>query len=237
MLQVPPEGDGRYLCAGRFVAAAHELEIPINHLTTLNHHYSMPHAYWRIGTSDGQQPRNRWSLMRDGGCAAIGWSDLGDLLSLEKDASSKEKLAQLLAVRYPASPQQIGKTANQILNFATTIAQGDVILACDGQTVLGVGRVTGGYSYSEGSDFPHRRPVQWLSFDEWKMPEPEGLQTTVHRLKKATVNLVQAERHMLDAPDVVRQPLRNGRPARLRQLPVSEALRAASRLRSSAKGK
>ena len=42
MLQVPPEGDGRYLCAGRYVAAAHELGIPINHLTTiLNHHNSM----------------------------------------------------------------------------------------------------------------------------------------------------------------------------------------------------
>src|SRR5436853_527679 len=34
MLQVPPEVDGRYLCAGRYVAAAHELGIPINHLTT-----------------------------------------------------------------------------------------------------------------------------------------------------------------------------------------------------------
>ena len=43
MLQVPPEGDGRYLCAGRYVAAAHELGIPINHLTTiLNHQNPKP---------------------------------------------------------------------------------------------------------------------------------------------------------------------------------------------------
>jgi len=55
MLQVPPEGEGRYLCAGRFIAAAHELDIPVNHLTTtLNEFYDMPHAYWRLGTSDGQ---------------------------------------------------------------------------------------------------------------------------------------------------------------------------------------
>ena len=55
MLQVPPEGDGRYLCAGRYVAAAHELGIPINHLTTiLNHQQSGParlladrHVQWR----------------------------------------------------------------------------------------------------------------------------------------------------------------------------------------------
>ena len=46
MLQVPPEGHGRYLCAGRYVAAARELGIPINHLTTtLNHHNSRtPHS-------------------------------------------------------------------------------------------------------------------------------------------------------------------------------------------------
>ena len=40
--------------------------------------------------------------------------------------------------------------------------------------VLGVGRVTGDYQYESTSDFPHRRPVEWLSLDEWKMPEPEG---------------------------------------------------------------
>ena len=124
MLQVPPEGDGRYLCAGRYVAAAHELGIPINHLTTtLNHHDGEPHAYWRIGTSDGQQPRNRWPLMRDGACVAIGWPDLGDLSGYEKDAPSKEKLIQLLGERYPGSPQQTGRAANQILNFAKGIAE------------------------------------------------------------------------------------------------------------------
>ena len=124
MLQVPPEGDGRYLCAGRYVAASHELGIPTNHLTTtLNHHDGEPHAYWRIGTSDGQRPRNRWPLMRDGACVAIGWPDLGDLSGYEKDAPSKEKLVQVLGERYPGSPQQIGRAANQILNFAKGIAE------------------------------------------------------------------------------------------------------------------
>jgi 5-methylcytosine-specific restriction protein B len=200
MLQVPPDGEGRYLCAGRFVAAAHELGMPINHLTTiLNHHYSMPHAYWRIGTSNGEQPRNRWPLMRDGACVAIGWADLGDLSSFEKDTPSKEKLIQLLAERYPSSPSQQGKAATQILNFTKGIEGGETVLACDGGTVLGVGRVTGDYVFEAGSDFPHRRPVEWLSLEEWKMPEPEGLQTTVHKLKKYPVNLVEAERRSLVA--------------------------------------
>jgi 5-methylcytosine-specific restriction protein B len=207
LLQLPPEGEGRYLCAGRFVAVARELDMPINHLTTiLNHHHSMPHGYWRIGISNGEQPRNRWTLMRDGGCVAIGWPDLGDLSELEKDTASKEKLAALLGQRYPADPKAVGRAAGQILNFARGILDDDVVLACDGQTVLGIGRVVGGYTHEIGSDCPHRRPVEWLSLDEWKMPEPEGLRTTVHRLKKAPVNLVEAERRSLGGPVDVRPP-------------------------------
>jgi 5-methylcytosine-specific restriction enzyme B len=207
MLQVPPEGDGRYLCGGRYVAAAHELGIPINHLTTtLDHQNPAPLAYWRIGTSNGEQPRNRWSLMRDGSCVAIGWPDLGDLSGYEKDTPSKEKLTALLGERYPGSPQQQGKAANQILQFAKGFARGETVLACDGSKVLGVGRVTGDYQYEPGSDFPHRRPVEWLSLEEWKMPEAEGLQTTVHRLKKFPLNLVEVENRSLGTPPIVPPP-------------------------------
>ena len=38
------------------------------------------------------------------------------------------------------------------------------------------------------------------------MPEPEGLQTTVHRLRKSPVNLVEAERRSLGGPVVVTPP-------------------------------
>ena len=205
MLQVPPVGNGRYLCAGRFVAIAHELDMPLNHLTsTLNVRSSIPHAYWRIGTSNGEQPRNRWALMRDGACVAIGWADLGDLSGYEKDTPSKERLIKLLGDHYPGSPQQQGKAATQILNFAKGIERGEPVLACDGGTVLGIGRVTGDYGFEAGSDFPHRRPVEWLSLDEWKMPEPEGLQITVHRLKKYPVNLVEVEKRSLAEPVVIK---------------------------------
>jgi 5-methylcytosine-specific restriction protein B len=207
MLQLPPEGDGRYLCGGRYVAASHELGILTNHLTTtLNLHDGEPHAYWRIGTSDGQQPRNRWPLMRDGACVAIGWPNLGDLSGYEKDTSSKERLVGVLGERHPGSPQQAGRAANQILNFTKGITIGDTVLACDGQAVLGVGRVSGDYLHEAGSDFPHRRQVEWLSLDEWRMPLPEGLQTTVQRLRKSSINLVEAEKRLLDSPTVIPPP-------------------------------
>ena len=35
LLQLPPGGDGRYICAGRFVTAAKEVSLPINHFTAI----------------------------------------------------------------------------------------------------------------------------------------------------------------------------------------------------------
>jgi len=217
MLQQPPEGKGRYLCAGRLVAAATELEVPMNNLTdvlmSLN---GNKHRYWRIGTSDGMAPRNRWALMRDENCVAIGWDALGDLSNLEATKESREKLQQLVAEKYPSTPQAIGRARSQISSFVLTIAEGDYVLASDGGTVLGVGRVTGPYLHdasSGSSGFPHRRPVQWLSLDEWKMPEPEGLQTTVHEMRKHSLNILETERKVQAAPPLAQrfvQPISTG---------------------------
>jgi 5-methylcytosine-specific restriction protein B len=195
LLQQPPDGKGRYLCAGRFVAVANDLEVLMNNLMHVLHSaHGSPHSYWRIGTSDGTTSRNRWALMRDGKCVAVGWPALGDLSSLDKSKQSREKLQQLLAEKHPSTPQALGRARSQIFNFVLAIEKGDIVLASDGVTVLGIGRVTGPYSYDGNSDFPHRRPVQWLSLEEWRMPEPEGLQTTVHEVKKHIANILEAER-------------------------------------------
>ncbi|GAI27526.1 unnamed protein product, partial [marine sediment metagenome] len=59
LLQVPSLGEGRYITAGRYVAIAAEMEMPINHLTTItNRRHGDPHRYWRVGTSDATKPRN-----------------------------------------------------------------------------------------------------------------------------------------------------------------------------------
>lgn len=200
LLQRPPDGAGRYLCAGRYLAAANELGIPMNSLTTvLNAVHGSRHFYWRIGTSDGTTPRNRWDIMRDGKCVAIGWPDLGDLSSLEAGKEAREEFRRLFNEKYPNSAQAIGRNSGAVLNFCTSIATGDLVLAADGGTVLGVGRVTGDYAYEPTSDFPHRRPVKWLVLDEWKMPEPEGLRTTVNRMKQQQ-NILEVERRIENAP-------------------------------------
>ena len=79
------------------------------------------------------------------------------------------------------------------------MGEGDYVLACDGATVLGIGRVTGPYHYSVSQEFPHERPVVWLDLGEWRLPTLEGLRTTVHEYRKHFDNLVAVERRVLEA--------------------------------------
>jgi 5-methylcytosine-specific restriction enzyme B len=176
LLQVPAEGRGRYFLAGRFVALAGELGISMNNLTrVLDYRNGRPHTYWRIGTTDGAKPRNRWSLMQDGGCIAIGWPDLGDLSGYQNSLEGIDGVKALMGEKYyPESASAAGKKGLEAFRFTFVIPEGGLALACDGETVLGIGRVTGPYYYLEGADFPHRRQVEWLSFQEWKLPKAEG---------------------------------------------------------------
>lgn len=199
LLQLPPQGEGRYLCAGRYVAIATELNWPLNHLTTvLNARNPRPHRYWRIGTRVGERD-SRWDLMRHSNSVAIGWPDLGDL----SEVTSKEIIRPLMAAHYYTSnPQMTGKKTQEVFNFVARIEEGDLVLASDGGRVLGIGRIVGGYSFEPTSDVPHRRPVTWLSLEEWSLPRPEGLQTTVYEVRKNPQNQVAVEERLLNAPPV-----------------------------------
>ena len=221
VLQVPPSQDGRYVVAGRFVAMARELGIPMNHLTTaLNRRHGAPHRYWRIGTRLGGTD-SVWDTMRQEGCVAIGGELLPDLSDVGYSKEGRERIRALLEKHYPNSPQVLGKKARQFLNFVYAISEGDSVLAADGNEVLAIGRVAGDYVYVRGSACPHRRPVEWLTTQTWQMPEREGLRTTLHELRKHAVNLVEIERRVqgrpiLDIPP--RGPVLRGVPARIAEV-------------------
>ncbi len=196
LLQLPPAGKGRYIAAGRYVAIARDLDMPMNHLTSvLVHRNGSPHRYWRIGTSsDGKHPRNRWALMRDGDLVAVGWPNIGDLSQIEDNRAGKEAVRSLMAAQYPSIPQYVGVETQEVFNFVT-VPEGEYVLASDGAAVLGIGKITGPYAYDASSDFPHRRRVAWLSLEEWKLPQAEALRSTFRQLK-ADENLIETERRL-----------------------------------------
>jgi 5-methylcytosine-specific restriction enzyme B len=207
MLQLPPQGHGRYFVSGRYVAIANELQMPINTLATLlNARDGSPYTYWRIGTS-ALKAGDHWKMMRDGHCVAIGWSEIGDLTGIPNDKKGKEDIRQaLLSHGSSTDPSAVGRAAQQIFNFRHTIATNDLVLASSGASVLGIGRVTGEYEYNSSSDFPHRRPVEWLSLEEWKQPDQhpdiEGKMTTVYKMKREA-NLLEAERYIYGASPII----------------------------------
>ena len=198
LLQLPPEGDGRYICAGRFVAAANEVGLNMNHFTsTLNSVQCGLHRYWRIGTSSGRTGTSYWQMMRDRSCVAVGWPKLGDISWVESKKESRKKLTELLNDVHPNHPSAIGRDCSQLVQFVGEIAEGDIVLAANGMTILGIGRIVGGYEYHSDFDFPHQRQVDWLTCDEWQMPESgEGLQSTVRELGKFNDNLLAIEQRI-----------------------------------------
>ena len=203
ILETPPAHDGLYVCAGRFVQLAANMGWPMNHLTSaLNERNGQPIRYWRVGTRlGGGEGDFIWPAMRDGAYAAIGWPDLGDLSSIAAGDQVKDAVLRLLGERYPGDPRNLGRKAGEIRNFIARMRDGDVVLAADGELVLGVGHATGPYRFEENepTDAPHRRAVKWSSTKEWKLPtSSEGLRTTFFPLGKHPDNIIEIERRLLE---------------------------------------
>jgi len=173
-----------------------------------------PFSYWRIGTSDGSTPRNEWEPMREGSYIAVGWPLLSDLSFVESTSASREQLRDILGRHYPGKPSTVGKQTMQLFRFLTSVKENDIVVACDGARVLGVARVAGGYEFDPSLSFPHKRPVSWLSLDEWHLPIHEGLRTTLHKLKKHPENRIEIERRILrckSLPPAKKRPTRSTR--------------------------
>jgi 5-methylcytosine-specific restriction enzyme B len=138
--------------------------------------------------------------MRDGSYVSIGWGssvpDLSPYIGEEKVAL-KDRIREWLVPVYSNSGVASRK-AGEIVKFVREIAENDLVLACEGQTVLGIGRVSGPYEHERGLNFPHKRSVQWLQLDSWQLPQPEGPRTTVYELGRIGENLLTLERRMFD---------------------------------------
>ncbi|MEZ4430028.1 MAG: AAA family ATPase [Nannocystaceae bacterium] len=227
-----PEQGGRYLCARSFAHLARTLAIPMNAFTaTLNRRHGRPHAYWRVGTSvDGDPSQSFWEEMRDHGYISIGFRDIGDLSGIEPTMEGRHRIRDRVGQHYPGDPRIVGRSAAQVHRFVTKASRGDIVLAAQGQTILGIARVNGDYVFRNDNEFPHRRPVEWLSTASWTSPVSEGLQTTFSALRNQEL-LLAIERRILDAHGTDRAPAARATPtpsatAQLTGIPrrISDAL-------------
>ncbi len=215
LLQMPPdrigvlEGDApRFVCAGRFVGLAKALGVPVPALTeALNLRSGSLHRYWRVGTRDGENTP-LWDEMRSNGVASIGWNDIGDISAILSEQDPKGRIRDLLLPSYPGNPAVATRKAGEVRNFSLDMAEGDLVVACDGMSVLGVGRVTGAYTYRRDLKFAHVRPVEWLAIEPWTFAEQEGLRTTCVELGRSATNLLDIERHIAGVPALPVRPQR-----------------------------
>jgi 5-methylcytosine-specific restriction protein B len=206
LLQMPPDHVGildwrapRFLCAGRFVAAARHLQVAVTTLDTVLNQRDGFHRYWRIGTTAGESGESQWPLMRDGSFVSIGWSEqIPDLSHIIGQDKARDQIREWLLPAYPTSSGTASRKAGEILKFAQEIAENDLVLACQGQNVFGVGRVRGPYEYDGQLSFPHKRPVEWLHVQEWLLPHKEWLLTTVVELGRNAENLLELERRLYE---------------------------------------
>jgi len=196
MLMAPPKDGGRYTAARGFLEAARELNAPLSNLTTtLNLLHGAPYRCWRVGTGNDREPRGQWPSMRSKGRMGIGWSEVGDLSSLERTREAREALRKQVESRWQRGAQRAGIVANYLMRVAHDVVVGDLVVAADGETNLAIGRVTGDYAYDGAEHFGHVRPVEWLDDTEWRFPEVEGLRTTLVEVRR-DANLLAVERRL-----------------------------------------
>lgn len=200
-LRQRPRGDGLYANAGLIAAAAAELGMRINPFSTvLNHHFGEPRAVWKLGTNSERHQQDEWPRMRNGGYTAIGWHELGDLREHLEAPDLGERLQQLHKEAYPNTDQGTRtRVANQIVRLLRKVERGDTVLAVSGQTVRGIGVVTGDYEFRGEAGFPHSRAVQWQNQGEWQLPVNEKPRQAIAELTDVD-NLLAIELQLAGKP-------------------------------------
>ena len=114
------------------------------------------HRYWKVGTTDNAAGGSFWSSMRNGGFAAINWEipDLTTTIGLDKEKAKNQirewLLPQMSSTNEASNKSVASRKAGEILNFAVEMQELDLVIACQGQTVLGIGRVRGPYEFDAG---------------------------------------------------------------------------------------
>lgn len=156
---------------------------------TVANHFNSNINYWRIGSNDGKTSYYNNMLSED--YIAIGWNSLGDL-SLKGIKSKNDIIDLLISInQYFKTNGVRSRKAGEIFDFYANAKENDIITLMDGNTVLAIGRIDGGYKYNTNSPFNHQRKVVWLKKNIKNFTISDGLQTTFYQLtNNTTINKI-----------------------------------------------
>ena len=173
---------------------------------TLERQARAERTYWRIGTRD-EKKRSYWNDMKNQEVICIGWPALGDLS--EKEVQAKKDMAELMgqAGYYQDKKGTLTRKAGEVYHFFNEISVGDVVLAQDGESILGIGVVKDEYGYEESSGFPHQLPVEWKVFAPG-FKNKDGLLTSVWKISHSDT-LKMVEEALLHPQSLVIEGLNN----------------------------
>ena len=215
LLQAPPDGLGtmlptapaRFNCAGRFVGLARQLGVPVPTLTAaLNRLHGAFHRYWRVGTDASDSGESQWPVMLEGGWVSMGWRDQVPDMTEAARLSAKDAKAwvkgKLDESGLYADPGTATRKAGELVNLVREMQEGDLVIACSGRKVLGVGQISGSYRHDPMLAFSHTRPVQWLSAEPWTLPENEGYLTSCVEIGRHATTLLAVEQRLESEPPI-----------------------------------
>ncbi|MBG79798.1 MAG: hypothetical protein CMJ39_03685 [Phycisphaerae bacterium] len=107
---------------------------------------------WRVKANEN------WNQYLDEGFVGCGWSTVGNInkMSISDIEDQTKSLRE--------DGEKVGKGAARQLRYMRDMPIGSMVIATDGMdTVVGIGRVTGPYFYTEEGPLAHRRAVEWLN--------------------------------------------------------------------------
>jgi 5-methylcytosine-specific restriction protein B len=152
--------DKKYILAGQVMEVIKQINMPncyfMNSVAIL---FGNPVKYYRVGTGD--PGTSYWDEMRSESYIALGWSKLGDLDKFNKE-NIKNEVSDKLIELYDYNKSTASRKAGEILRFYNNIAVGDVVVAVQGEKVLGIGKVTDNYEYVENRPYAHCKKVNWI---------------------------------------------------------------------------
>ncbi|MDH4138384.1 MAG: hypothetical protein OEW09_16955 [Anaerolineae bacterium] len=147
--------------------------------------------YWKISPGRGGK---YWNDFKGLGFIAIFWQGIGDLRRFSSWGEIEDFFYRKKET--PGSGWETAKaeyTCDQLWWFGYKMQVGDKVFAYSRKTILGVGRIVGGYEFEKDDEFDfHYRPVDWIELESKSVGNlPRDLQKKLRR----QVTIIDLSKH------------------------------------------